>query len=183
MKRREFITLVGGGAAVWPLAARAQQAERMRRLAALLQLTKDNVEAQRWVAALRDGLQKLGWVEGRNLRIDYRWGGTDMNTLKGLAKEIVAAKPDVIFTGSSSTTQMLKQQTSTIPIIFGNIVDPVGQGFVAGARTEWRTDLDARWLRKRQLQGNRGARGAVQGASRLCQSRHRARRRIARLQQ
>src|SRR5262252_10503813 len=103
----------------------------MRRLAALLQLTKDNVEAQRWVAALRDGLQKLGWVEGRNLRIDYGWGGTDMNTLKGLAQEIVAAKPDVIFSSSSSTTQMLKQQTSTIPIIFGNIVDPVGQGFVA----------------------------------------------------
>ena len=131
MKRREFITLLGSAAATWPLAARAQQGDRMRRLAALLQLTEDNVEAQRWVAALRDGLQKLAWVEGRNLRIDYRWGGTDMNTLKGLAKEIVAAKPDVIFSSSSSTTQMLKQQTSTIPIIFGNIVDPVGQGFVA----------------------------------------------------
>ena len=110
MKRRTFTTLLGGAAA-WPLAAQAQQPERMRRLAALLQLTEDNVEAQRWVAALRDGLQKLGWVEGRNLRIDYRWGGTDMNTLKGLAKEIVAAKPDVIFSSSSSTTQMLKQQT------------------------------------------------------------------------
>src|SRR5215831_10225445 len=97
MRRREFISLLGGAAAAWPLAVSAQQAERMRRLAALLQLTEDNVEAQRWVAALRDGLQELGWVEGRNLRIDYRWGGTDMNTLKRLAKEIVAAKPDVIF--------------------------------------------------------------------------------------
>jgi putative ABC transport system substrate-binding protein len=128
MRRREFITLLGGAAA-WPRVARAQ--ERMRRLAVLLQYTEDNAEAQRWVAALRDGLQKAGWIEGRNLRIDYRWSGTDMNLLQRFAKEIVATKPDVIFTGSSPTTRILKQETRTIPIVFGNLVDPVGQGFVA----------------------------------------------------
>jgi putative ABC transport system substrate-binding protein len=100
MKRREFITLLGGVAAAWPLAARAQ--EHMRRLAALMQYTEDNARGQRWVATLRDDLQKLGWIESRNLHIDYRWGGTDMNLLQRLAKEIVAAKPDVILSSSSS---------------------------------------------------------------------------------
>jgi putative tryptophan/tyrosine transport system substrate-binding protein len=128
MRRREFIFAIGGAGA-WPVAARAQ--ERTRQLAILLQYTDDNPEAQRWVAALREGLQKAGWVEGRNLRIDYRWGGADTNLLETLTKEIVAAKPDVIFTSGSPTTRILKQETRTIPIIFGNLVDPVGQGFVA----------------------------------------------------
>src|SRR5262249_53643670 len=115
--------------AEWPLAARAQ--ERVRRLAALIAYTEDNAEAQRWVAAFRDGLQQLGWVEGRNLRIDYHWGGIVMETLQRFAKEIVAAHPDVIFSSGSPTTGMLKQETRDIPIVFGNLVDPVGQGFVA----------------------------------------------------
>jgi len=129
VNRRDFITLVGGAAASWPLAVRAQ--ERVRRLAALIAYTEDNAEVQRWVTAFRDGLQKLGWVEGRNLHIDYRWGGTDMNTLQRFAKEIVAGKPDVIFSSGSPTTRMLKQETRDIPIVFGNLVDPVAQGFVA----------------------------------------------------
>ena len=130
IRRREFIALLGAAAAaVWPFAARAQ--ERMRRLAALMQYTEDNAQGQRWVATLRDDLQKLGWIEGRNLHTDYRWGGTDINLLQRLAKEIVAAKPDVIFSSSSSPTRILRQETSAIPIIFGNIVDPVGQGLVA----------------------------------------------------
>src|SRR5262249_28792065 len=86
---------------------------------------------QRVVASCHEGLQKLGWVEGRNLHIDHRWHGTDMSTLQRLAKEIVATKPDVIFTSGSPTTRMLKQETRDIPIVFGNLVDPVGQGFVA----------------------------------------------------
>ena len=102
----------------------------MQRLAALMQYTEDNVQGQRWVPILRDNLQKLGWIEGRNLHTDYRWGGTDINLLQRLAKEIVAAKPDVIFSSSSSPTRILRQETSTIPIIFGNIVDPIGQGLV-----------------------------------------------------
>jgi putative ABC transport system substrate-binding protein len=128
-RRREFITLLGGAAAAWPLAARAQ--ERVLRLGALIAYTEDNAEAQRWVAAFRDGLQQLGWVEGRNLRIDFRWGGIDVNMLQKSAKEIVAANPDLIFSSGSPTTRMLKQQTRTIPIVFGNLADPVGQGFVA----------------------------------------------------
>ena len=130
MRRREFISLLGG-AATWPLAARAQQPERVRRIAVLTQYTEDNTEAQRWIAAFREGLQKAGWVEGRNLHIDYRWGGTDVTRLQRLAKEIVAAKPDLIFTSSSPTTRTLQRETRTIPIVFGNLVDPIGQGFVA----------------------------------------------------
>src|SRR5262245_23516849 len=99
MRRRNFIALLGGAAAVWPLAAGAQ--ERTRRLAVLMQYTEDNAEAQRMVAAFREGLRKAGWIEGRNLHVDYRWGGTDMNLLQRFAKEIVTAKPDVIFTGGS----------------------------------------------------------------------------------
>ena len=128
LKRREVIALLGGAAA-WPVAAPAQ--ERTRRLAALMQYTNDNPQGQRWLAALRDDLQKLGWIEGRNLHLEARWGGTDMNLLQRLAKEIVAAKPDVIFSSSSSPTRILMQETDIIPIIFGNIVDPVGQGIVA----------------------------------------------------
>jgi putative ABC transport system substrate-binding protein len=127
IRRREFITLLGGAAA-WPLVARAQ--ERMRQLAVLLQYTEDNTEVQHWVAAFREGLQKAGRVEGRNLRIDYRWAGT-INLLQRFAKEIVAAQPDVIFTSGSPAVQILKQETRTIPIVFGNLVDPVGQGFIA----------------------------------------------------
>src|SRR5262249_13294220 len=115
--------------AEWPLAARAQ--ERVPRLGALIAYTEDNAEAQRWVAAFRDGLQQLGWVEGRNLRIDFRWGGNEVNMLQKSAKEIVAANPNRIFSSGSPTTRMLKQQPGTSPVVFGNLVDPVGQGFVA----------------------------------------------------
>jgi putative tryptophan/tyrosine transport system substrate-binding protein len=130
MNRRAFILLLGG-AALALLGRGGAQEQRARRIAALMQYTEDNAEAQRLIAALHDGLQKLGWVEGRNLQIDHRWGGTDMNTLQSLAKEIVATKPDLIFSSSSPTTRILKQETRTIPIVFGNLVDPVGQGFVA----------------------------------------------------
>ena len=129
MQRRDFIRLMAGAAAAWPLAMRAQ--ERTRRIAVLMQATEDNADAQHWVAALREGLRKAGFVEGQNLRSDYRWGGTDLSLLQRFAKEIVAAKPDLIFTSSSPTTQMFKQETRTIPIVFGNVVDPIGQGFVA----------------------------------------------------
>src|SRR5262245_25704311 len=129
IQRRAFISLLGGVALALPGLGVAQ--ERARRIAALLQSSEDNAEVQRWVAAFHDGLQKLGWVEGRNLHIDHRWHGTDTSTLQRLAKEIVATKPDVIFTSGSPTTRMLKQETRDIPIVFGNLVDPVGQGFVA----------------------------------------------------
>jgi putative tryptophan/tyrosine transport system substrate-binding protein len=129
IKRRVFILALAGASLALPGLGRAQ--ERARRLAVLMQYTEDNAEAQRLIGALHDGLQKLGWVEGRNLQIDHRWGGTDMNMLQSLAKEIVASKPDLIFSSSSPTTRILKQETTTIPIVFGNLVDPIGQGFVA----------------------------------------------------
>ena len=129
MNRRAFISLLAGASVALPGLGRAQ--ERARRIAALISYTEDNAEVQRWLAAFHDGLQKVGWVEGRNLQIDHRWGGIDMNMLQGLAKEIVATKPDLIFSTGSPTTRILKQETTTIPIVFGNLVDPVGQGFVA----------------------------------------------------
>jgi putative ABC transport system substrate-binding protein len=130
MNRRAFIALLSGAALALPGRGGAQE-QRARRIAALMLFSQDNAEVQRGVGAFHDGLQKLGWVEGRNLHIDHRWGGIDVNMLQSLAKEIVASKPDLIFTSGSPATRILKQETSTIPIVFGNLVDPVGQGFVA----------------------------------------------------
>ena len=131
MRRREFITLVGGAAAGWPLAARAQQPGRVRRIALLMAWDEGNPEIQSWLGTLRDGLGKLGWVEGQNLHFEFRWTGTDSTLMEKAAKELVAARPDLIISSSSPSTGMLLAQTRTIPIVFTNIVDPVGQGFVA----------------------------------------------------
>ena len=129
MKRRDFITLAGSATLAAPLVARAQG--RVRQIAHLMQFKEDNPVVQTWVAALTEGMQKLGWVEGRNLRNDYHWAGTDRAELQRRAKQIVASKPDLIVSSSSLTTQLLKPETETIPILFTNIVDPVGQGLVA----------------------------------------------------
>ena len=117
MKRRAFITLLGGVAA-WPLAARAQQAERMRLIGALMAYAESDPEGQAWVAAFREALQKLGWAEGRNIRIDTRWATPDVEAMQRLAKELVALQPDLILSQSTPTTAALLQQTRTIPIIF-----------------------------------------------------------------
>ena len=130
MKRREFITLLGG-AAVWPLAARAQQGGGMRRVGVLMAYAESDAEGQAWVATFREGLQKLGWAEGRNIRIDTRWATPDVEAMQQFAKELVALQPDLILSQSTPTTAALLQQTRTIPIIFANIADPVGSGFVA----------------------------------------------------
>jgi putative tryptophan/tyrosine transport system substrate-binding protein len=131
MKRREFITLVAGSAAAWPLAARAQQAERVRRIGVMMPLAESDSETQSRVAALRENLQKLGWIEGRKLRIDYRWAVSDLDRARTVAKELVGLIPDVIL---PSTTQMLaavQTETRSIPIVFVNVSDPVGTGLVA----------------------------------------------------
>src|SRR6516225_12409048 len=99
MKRREFITLLGGAAAAWPLTARAQQSERMRRVGVLMNLAADDLEAPARVTALAQGLQQLGWTDGRNLRIDYRWGAADPDRYRRYAAELVALAPDVILAG------------------------------------------------------------------------------------
>jgi ABC-type uncharacterized transport system substrate-binding protein len=130
MKRRAFITLLGGAAA-WPLAVSAQQRERVRRIGVLMAYAESDPEGQAWVAAFREGLQKLGWVEGRNTRIDTRWTTPDVEAMQRFAKELVALQPDLILSQSTPTTAALLQQTRTIPIIFANISDPVGSGFVA----------------------------------------------------
>jgi len=131
MRRREFIALLGGATA-WPLAAQAQQGERTRRIGVLMGYAENDWEAQAWVAAFREGLQKLGWVEGRNIRIDFRWvAASDVKSMQPFAKEVVTLQPDLILTSSTPTTAALLEQTRTIPIIFANLVDPVGSGFVA----------------------------------------------------
>jgi putative ABC transport system substrate-binding protein len=131
MKRREFITLLGGAAAAWPLAARGQQPERMRRISVLMNLAADDPESPARVTALAQGLQELGWTVGRNVRIDYYWGSGDADRVRKYASELVAATPDVILTTGGATMGPLLQATRTIPIVFVNVVDPVGAGFVA----------------------------------------------------
>jgi putative tryptophan/tyrosine transport system substrate-binding protein len=131
MRRREFIALVGSGVAAWPLAARAQQGERMRRIGMLSGLAENDAEGHARVAAFREGLQKLGWTEGRNVHIDIRWGTPEAEAMQRLAKELVALQPDLIVTQNTPGTAAMLQQTRAIPIIFVNVVDPVGSGFVA----------------------------------------------------
>ena len=116
--RREFITLLGGAAAAWPLAARAQQSERMPRIGVLVAPLESDREAQRWISVLREGLEKLGWNDGRNVRIDVRWGAGDAQRLRASAVELVGSKPDVIVAGGGSAVERLKQATQTIPVVF-----------------------------------------------------------------
>ena len=131
MRRREFITVLGGVAAGWPLAASGQQGERMRRIGVLIAFAESDHEAQSWVAALREELRKLGWTDGRNIEIDTRWAAADVDSMKRYAKELVALQPDLMVTSSTPATAAMLQQTDTIPIIFVLVADPVGSGFVA----------------------------------------------------
>jgi ABC-type uncharacterized transport system substrate-binding protein len=130
MQRREFITLLGGAAA-WPLAARAQQPERMRRIALFTNLAADDPEAQARNAAFLHALQQLGWTEGRNVRIDFRSGAGDADRNHQYASELVALGPDVILATGSPTVEPLRRATRDIPIVFVQITDPVGAGLVA----------------------------------------------------
>ena len=133
MKRREFITLLGGTTAAsfsWPLPARAQQPGRMRQIA-MLKASADDPEGQRHVTAFRQGLQALGWAEGRNIRTDYRWTGGDIDRIRTFAKEIVEQQPDVIVAEATSGVAALSRERRTIPIVFVNVSDPIGSGFVA----------------------------------------------------
>src|SRR5262245_16885915 len=127
--RRQFITLIGGAAA-WPLAARAQQGERARRIGVLMNLAADDAEGQARIAAFLQGLQQLGWVDGRNVRIDYRWAAGDASRFHRYAEELLALAPDVILASATPSVQALQQATRTVPIVFANVGDPVGMGFV-----------------------------------------------------
>jgi putative tryptophan/tyrosine transport system substrate-binding protein len=132
VRRREFITLLGGAAATaWPLAARAQQGGRMRRIGVLVNLTADDPEGQARLAAFLQGLQEAGWVVGRNLRIDTRWSAGDASLNRRYAEELVALAPDVIFATGGPAIEPLRQATHTLPIVFAAIADPVGSGLVS----------------------------------------------------
>jgi putative ABC transport system substrate-binding protein len=131
MKRRDFITLLGGAAAAWPLAAHAQQPDRMRRIGVLMSLAESDPEAQARVTAFLQGLQTLGWAEGRNVRIDIRWAASDASLMQQFARELVELQPDLILSHNTPTTASLLRQTRTIPIVFVVVSDPVGSGFVA----------------------------------------------------
>jgi putative ABC transport system substrate-binding protein len=154
MKRRDFIAALGG-AAVWPLAARAQQDSAPRRLGVLMPSLPDDQEVKKELAAFIKQMQSLGWTEGGNLHIDYRWSGGDSQKTQAYAKELVDARPDILFTRSTPATAALLKNTRSIPIVFAVVSDPVGEGFVASVArpggnatgfTNAEASLTGKWL-------------------------------------
>jgi len=131
MRRREFITVVGGGAVTWPRNLMAQQPDRVRRIGVLMELAANDLQARSNVAALQRGLRRLGWLEGTNLGIEYRWAPDDPVLVWKFAKELVELRPDVIVAHSSPVVTTLLGETRNIPIVFVSIADPIGEGFVA----------------------------------------------------
>jgi ABC-type uncharacterized transport system substrate-binding protein len=130
VRRREFITLVGGMVIAWPLAAHAQQPERIRRIGVLMNTAADDPEGHARIAVFYQGLQEWGWTIGGNARIDVRWGALDAESSRRHAAELVALAPEVILASASAATGALQQTTRTVPIVFVSIIDPVGAGFV-----------------------------------------------------
>jgi putative ABC transport system substrate-binding protein len=154
VRRREFVTLLGSAAVAWSRAARAQQGERMRRIGVLMPLAADEPETLARVGAFLQGLEELGWTDGRNMRIEYRWAAGDAERRK-YAAELVALAPDIILANGGSTVAPLLQITRTLPIVFVQVTDPVGAGFVASlARpggnatgfTVYEYSLSGKWL-------------------------------------
>ena len=154
MRRREFITLIGGAAAVWPLKVRAQQLDRVQLVSVLMGPAENDPEAQSEIAAFRQGLQKLGWT-GRNVRIAYRWAAGDANRMQTAARELVALQPDAILAVTSPPVAALLGETRTIPIVFTRVSDPVASGFVSNLAkpdgnvtgfTTYEFSLAGKWL-------------------------------------
>jgi len=131
MRRREFITLLAGATASWPLVARAQQPERVRRIGVLMGLAASDPDASGWISAFEQVLQKSGWSEGRNIKIEYRWGTGDARIIRAYAAELIGLAPEVIVTRGSTASRTMQQETKSIPILFVAVSDPVGSGFVA----------------------------------------------------
>jgi putative ABC transport system substrate-binding protein len=131
MKRREFMTLLGGSAVGWSIAARAEQPDQLRRIGVLSLIAETDVESQAEVTAFRKRLDELGWADGRNVRADYRWGAGNVDRVQLLAKELVALNPDVLVAITTPATAALQAQTKTVPIVFAMVSDPVGSGFVS----------------------------------------------------
>src|SRR5499433_3339485 len=132
MRRRAFITLLGGAAATWPLSVHAQQGDRVRLLVAMMggRNADTDPEGRAWFVAFRQALQESGWVEGRNFRADYRWPSGDLDRMRAIAKEFVDLKPDVMLASDTPSVEALLRETRTIPIVFTNLADPVGTGLV-----------------------------------------------------
>jgi putative ABC transport system substrate-binding protein len=169
IRRREFITLLGAAAA-WPFAVRAQQADRIRRVGVLMGIAESDPEGQARVAALREALQKLGWVDGRNIRIDSRWGGGDTERLRAGAAELMGMTPDVVAGGGATALAALQQATRTVPIVFVGATDPVGAGFVeslahpggnATGFTQFEYSVSGKWVELLKQIAPRVARAAV----------------------
>jgi putative ABC transport system substrate-binding protein len=131
LERRDFITLLGGAAVTWPLAARAQPSQRIRRVGVLMAVAESDADVRGGVAIFQQSLQELGWSDGRNIRIDYRWGDADADRIQALAKELVGLQPDVLVAHSTPSAKGLLQATRSIPIVFLTVTDPLGQGLVA----------------------------------------------------
>jgi putative ABC transport system substrate-binding protein len=155
VRRREFITLLGGAAVAWPLSARAQQSERMRRIGILVGLSANDPQGQATLATLLQALQLLGWIDGRNVRIDYRWSGGNANDGRKYAAELVALAPDVMVATGGASVGPLLQAAKTIPVVFANVPDPVGSGFVeslsrpggnATGFLQFEYNLSGKWL-------------------------------------
>ena len=132
MRRRDFITILGGAAVVSPLAARAQQGDAVRRIGVLMAGDEDDPEQKALLSAFTQALAGLGWVDGRNIRMDVRWARDDTNRMRARAKELVDLQPNVILSNTTPVTAAFQRETQTIPIVFVNASDPVGSGFVAG---------------------------------------------------
>jgi putative tryptophan/tyrosine transport system substrate-binding protein len=155
MRRREFITLLSGAATAWPLAARAQQGERVRRLGVLMGVAESDADARKGISILQERLQKLGWKIGDNFRIDYRWGNGNPDRIEGLAKELVDLQPDVLIGHHTPSAKGLLKQTHTIPIVFLAVTDPLGQGLVSSLShpggnitgfSDFEVSLGTKWL-------------------------------------
>jgi putative ABC transport system substrate-binding protein len=131
MRRREFITLLGGATAAWPFAARAQQPDRLRRIGVLMGFLEDDPEMKARLAGYRQELERLGWSEGRNIRIDYRFAVGSPERFQALARELVSLQPDLIFASTTPVVAALQRQSRTIPIVFVNVSDPIGSGLIA----------------------------------------------------
>jgi putative ABC transport system substrate-binding protein len=135
VKRRDFITLLGGATA-WPLGARAQQPDRVRRVGSLTSLAESDADAQAWDAAFRKRLEELGWTLGRNMEIDFRYAAGDVGRIRAYAAELVGLKPDAILAFATPTVAALQLESRTIPIVFSGVSDPIGSGFVENLPTK-----------------------------------------------
>ena len=167
MQRRAFITLLGGAAAAWPLAARAQQPERARRIGVLMD---NDQEAQSRVAAFEHGLRELGWVKGCNIKIEYRWAGGGETVLRDHAAELLAIAPDLILANSTPVSAALREQSQTVPIVSTQVTDPVGQGLVPNLAhpggnltgfTSFEFSIGTKWLEALKQTAPRVARVAL----------------------